>query len=82
MTATKKRTSTAVTSMSEDEVIELMKITQGDQSLTAFAAEIGVTPAYISDIYHRRRSPGPAILKYFGLNKQTQTIVKYVFFKK
>jgi transcriptional regulator with XRE-family HTH domain len=65
----------------EKQVIDLMKTTQGDRSLRDFAGEIGVTPAYISDIYNGRRSPGAKILKYFKGGKTRRTIVEYVFFK-
>lgn len=85
-TATKKRerenAPTAVNMMTEEEVIALMKTTQGDRSLRAFAGELQVTPAYISDIYNGRRSPGPAVLKFFGIGKRRHTIVEYAFFRK
>lgn len=85
-TATKKRererADTKVNSMTEEEVIALMKTTQGGRSLRAFAAELKVTPAYLSDIYNGRRSPGPAVLKFFGIDKQRQIIVEYAFFRK
>ena len=68
--------------MTEEEVIALMKTTQGERSLRAFAEELQVTPSYLSDIYNGRRSPGPAILKFFGIGKRRQVIVEYAFFRK
>lgn len=63
-------------------MINLMKATQGDRSLRTFAEEIGVTPAYISDIYNGRRHPGAKVLDYFGIGKTRKTVVEYVFFRK
>lgn len=51
-------------------------------TLRQFAEELGVTFGYISDIYNNRRSPGPKILKRFGIGKKRRVIVEYVFFKK
>jgi len=68
--------------MTEEEVIQLMKAEQGDSSLRDFAKEIGVTPAYISDIYHGRRSPGEKVLQYFNIGKSRRVIVEYVFYRK
>jgi transcriptional regulator with XRE-family HTH domain len=82
MTAAKKQGKTAAPTMTEKEVIQLMKTTQGEQSLRTFANEIGVTPAYLSDIYNGRRSPGPAVLQFFNIGKTRRVIVEYVFFKK
>jgi transcriptional regulator with XRE-family HTH domain len=67
--------------MTQEEVIALIKATQGDKSLREYAKEIGVTAPYINDIYQGRRSPGPAILQYFGLGKRRRAVVEYVFFK-
>ena len=61
--AAKKKT------MTEDEVLALMRDEQGTSSMREFAAEIGVTAAYISDIYNCRRRPGKAILRYLKLGK-------------
>ena len=66
----------------EAEVIELMRTAQGDKSLRTFGEEMGVSAAYISDIYNGRRSPGAKVLKYFGIGKTRQTVVEYVFFRK
>jgi transcriptional regulator with XRE-family HTH domain len=85
-TATKKRENAnankVINTMTEQEVIALMRMTQGDTSLRAFATKIGVTPAYVSDIYNGRRSPGPGVLKFFGIGKERRVIVEYIFFKK
>jgi transcriptional regulator with XRE-family HTH domain len=69
-------------SLTEPEVVELIRAKQGDTSLRDFAEELGVTAPYITDIYKGRRSPGPKVLKYFGIGKMRQVVVQYVFFKK
>jgi len=68
--------------LTEAEVLNIMKAEQGAQSLREFAATIGVTPAYISDIYNGRRHPGAKVLDHFGIGKTSQIIVEYVFFRK
>lgn len=59
-----------------------MRVTQGSLSLRDFGKKLGVSGMFISDIYHGRRSPGPKILKYFGIGKNRRTVVEYVVFKK
>ena len=36
---------------------------------TAWANRIGVSQVYVNDVLHRRRPPGPAILRALGLDK-------------
>lgn len=50
-----------------DDVVDMLKNRQGDRTLTALAAEIGVSKAYVSDIYKGRRNPGPTVLEFLGL---------------
>lgn len=38
-------------------------------SLTALAAQWGLSTAYLSDVLHERRAPGPGILRHFGLRR-------------
>lgn len=60
-----------------DEVIDLLRACQADRSATDLAREIGVSKAYISDLYAERRNPGPKILKYLGLAAEVKTQVIY-----
>lgn len=55
--------------LTQDDVLKLMWKAQGDDSMRAFAASFGVTVAYISDIYKKRRDPGPSVLERLGLEK-------------
>jgi len=68
--------------LTESDVLDIMRAEQGAQSLREFGAIIGVTAAYISDIYRGRRHPGAKVLDYFGIGKTSQIVVEYVFFRK
>lgn len=57
--------------VAEENVIAVLKDMQGNQTLTAFAAQIGVVPSSISEVYNGTRSPGPKILKALNLSKET-----------
>lgn len=62
--------------MTKDAVIKLLKQRQGERSLREFARDIGVTAAYLSDIYQSRREPGPAIQRYLRIRREVR--VEYV----
>jgi hypothetical protein len=68
--------------LTEDDILDIMKAEQGSQSLRVFAAKMGVSAAYISDIYRGRRHPGAKVLDYFGIGKTSQIVVEYAFFMK
>ena len=57
--------------LTKKQLIEALRKMQGDRTAKDFAASIGVSQAYLSDVYHGRREPGPAILGLLGLQKQT-----------
>lgn len=40
----------------------------------AWAAAQGISPAYVSDVLHAHRDPGPAILAALGLVKVTRYV--------
>lgn len=56
--------------ITRETVIEMMKERQGGRTITALAAEFGVSKAYISDVYNGRRDPGPSILTPLGLESK------------
>jgi hypothetical protein len=60
-----------------DDVINFLKKKQGDNSLRAFATSLGITVAYLSDVYRGRRDPGPAILDPLKLKAIRKTTVFY-----
>ena len=55
--------------LSSDDVIGLMKRKQGTRTMRGFSRDLGLSVAYLSDFYHGRRMPGPAILKHLGVEK-------------
>jgi transcriptional regulator with XRE-family HTH domain len=65
--------------MTEADLVGVMKAAQGEKTLRDWADEIGVTASYISDIYHGRRSPGAKVLKYFGIGKTRRVSIEYRF---
>jgi hypothetical protein len=59
------------TMLNREQVIALLKRQQGEKSGREFAAELGITPPYLSDIYAGNRNPGPAVLERLGLTQET-----------
>jgi transcriptional regulator with XRE-family HTH domain len=68
--------------MTDEQVLELIRWTQGDRSLREFAKEIGVSAAYLSDILRGNRSPGEKVLKFFKLKKARTVTVTYSYARK
>jgi hypothetical protein len=63
--------------LTHDEVMARLKAKQGERSLRVFGAELGLSAAYLSDVYLGRRGIGPKLLKTLGLTKEEQTTVTY-----
>jgi transcriptional regulator with XRE-family HTH domain len=56
--------------MREDSIISILRrLARRRGSQARLAAEIGCSPAYLSDVLLGNRHPGPKILAYFGLVK-------------
>lgn len=55
--------------ISNPQIIKELKRRQGSLSQKAFASSLGITPAYLSDLYAGKRDPGPKVLKVLGLKK-------------
>lgn len=60
-------------SLTKEGVIKMLRDRQGKLSINKFAASLGVSQPYLSDIYNGKREPGPKVLSRLGI---TQT-VKY-----
>jgi transcriptional regulator with XRE-family HTH domain len=56
--------------MTKYQVIQLLKQNQGTQTQEKYAEKLDITPAYLSDLYMGRRSPGKKILDKLGLRKE------------
>lgn len=59
-----------------EEVIEKLKEDQGDDSLRGYAARIGCTASYLSQVYNGVREPSEKLLDHLNLERETVTIYK------
>ena len=55
-------------------ILAMLRLKQGPQSLRSYAAEIGCSVAYLSDIFLKRRLPGPKVLEYLKIKRQVKII--------
>lgn len=53
-----------------EQVRGLIKKRQGDRSASEFAKELGISPAYLSDVYLGRRDPGDKILSKLSIQRR------------
>ncbi len=56
--------------LTKESIISLLRKKQGDRSAKELAADLGVTPQYLSDVFLGRREPGPAILRGLRLEAE------------
>ena len=63
--------------VTRNDVIEAIKRRQGSQSLRQFALSLGMSVAYLSDVYRGQRDIGPRLLKCFGFRKEKSSVVTY-----
>jgi hypothetical protein len=63
--------------MEKEEVIKVLRQAQGGQTLKSFSATVGCSSAYLCDIYSNKREPGPKILAYLGMERQTEKKTTY-----
>lgn len=61
----------------KEDVIEMLKEDQGEQSLRSYATAVGCSAAYLSDVYNGRRDPGPKLLDHLGLERKEKVTVTY-----
>lgn len=57
--------------MTANEVRKLLQKRQGKETQVAYAKRIGISPAYLSDIYAGKRDPAKKVLDYLGLKRET-----------
>lgn len=55
--------------LSTEDVLALLRAKQTG-SQVQLAKTLGLSPAYISDVFQQRRTIGPAILDFLGLERQ------------
>ncbi|HZP22832.1 MAG TPA: hypothetical protein VFB04_05255 [Terriglobales bacterium] len=63
--------------MTIEEMIKLMQQRQGTRNQAEYAKFLGISEAYLSDIYKRKREPGPSVARKFGLEKQVIRTVQF-----
>lgn len=63
--------------VTRDYILRLIKERQKAQSLRQFAISLGVSAAYLSDVYLGKRDIGPKILGRFGFRKQKSSVITY-----
>jgi transcriptional regulator with XRE-family HTH domain len=56
--------------MTTAQVIALMKKKQGNRTSKEFAKELGISAAYLCDIYRNNREPGESVLTKLGIVKR------------
>lgn len=54
-----------------EELLGILKETQGEQSQKEFAEALNVSPQYLNDVYSARTPPGPKILDALGIQSRT-----------
>jgi transcriptional regulator with XRE-family HTH domain len=60
-----------------EHVNELIRRKQGERSLRSFAKATGFSAAYLSDVLHGNREPGPRLLKVLRVRKIKSVTYRY-----
>jgi len=63
----------AYKALTVEELLNLMKKIQGEKTNTEFAAEIGISKQYLTDIYRRRKVPSETVSAALGYTPQVET---------
>ena len=66
----------AYKALTVQELLELMKKIQGEKTNTQFAADIGISKQYLTDIYNGRKVPSDTVSGALGFT--TRVITQYV----
>ena len=56
--------------LSQSEVVLILKKEQGKRSLREFAKDLGISAAYLCQIYTNTSEPGPAVLSKIGVRRR------------
>jgi hypothetical protein len=66
-------------SMTNEDVLALMRERIASAgSLNKWAAQIGLSAPYVSDVLNGKREPGESIAKVFGLRKEVGRTIQFV----
>jgi hypothetical protein len=63
----------AYKALTVDELLALMKKIQGEKTNTEFAADLGISKQYLSDLYRGRKIPSDTVSAVFGLEQKVET---------
>ena len=63
----------AYKALTVEELLGLMKKIQGEKTNTQFAAEIGISKQYLSDIYSGRKVPSDTVSGALGYTPRVET---------
>ena len=62
--------------ISREEIVKRLLARKGDRTISALAAEFGVTKAYMGQVISGLQAPGPAILEPLRIQAEKQTIYR------
>jgi hypothetical protein len=63
----------AYKALTVDELLTLMKKIQGEKTNTEFAADLGISKQYLSDLYRGRKIPSDTVSAVFGFEQKVET---------
>jgi DNA-binding XRE family transcriptional regulator len=63
----------AYKALTVEELLGLMKKIQGEKTNTEFAAEIGISKQYLTDIYNGRKVPSDTVSAALGYTPRVET---------
>jgi hypothetical protein len=63
----------AYKALTVEELLALMKKIQGEKTNTEFAADLGISKQYLSDLYSGRKIPSDTVSSAFGFEQKVLT---------
>jgi hypothetical protein len=64
--------------LTRTDVVDLLKKRQGNKTLRLLGLELGLSAAYLSDVFRGNREPGPTLLAILGLERTKTTDITYM----
>ena len=66
-----------MTALTHSDIIEALRLAIGSQTAASWAKANRISPQYLSDVLHRKREPGPKVLKALGVRAVRKSEVTY-----
>ena len=63
----------AYKALTVEQLLELMKKIQGEKTNTEFAADLGISKQYLSDMYNGRKIPSETVSATLGFTQRVET---------